>query len=191
MNTNHLNFPSLTRRSALKAAFAAVATSTGLVSVRALAATTVNFLGWQGYDDPVTFDDFAKNKGITLNTTYIGNNDEIITKLRSGGLGQIDIVTPYMGYIPLLAKLDLIQPIDTSRVPNLDKIMPLFRNDPNVNPGGTLHSVPFTWGSGPMMYDPAVYPTPAIEARLYESAEVAPALERIRTRTWTRIKTAK
>jgi hypothetical protein len=26
---------------------------------------------------------------------------------------------------------------------------------------------------------------------LYESAEVSPALERIRTRTWTRIKTAK
>jgi spermidine/putrescine transport system substrate-binding protein len=160
MDTNLLNFPSLTRRSALKTGFAAAAAAAGLISVRAFAATTVNFLGWQGYDDPVIFDDFAKNKGITLNTTYIGNNDEIITKLRSGGLGQIDIVTPYMGYIPLLAKLDLIQPIDTSRVPNLEKIMPLFRNDPNVNPGGTLHSVPFTWGSGPMMYDPAVYPTP-------------------------------
>ena len=39
--------------------------------------------------------------------------------------------------------------------------------------------------------NPAVYPTPEVEARLYESAEVAPALERIRTRTWTRIKTAK
>jgi putrescine transport system substrate-binding protein len=42
-----------------------------------------------------------------------------------------------------------------------------------------------------ILSDPAVYPTPAVEARLYESAEVAPALERIRTRTWTRIKTAK
>jgi putrescine transport system substrate-binding protein len=39
--------------------------------------------------------------------------------------------------------------------------------------------------------DPAVYPPPDVEARLYESAEVSPALERIRTRTWTRIKTAK
>ena len=157
MNTNHMSFPSLTRRSALKAAFAAAAAATGLVSVRALAASTVTFLGWQGYDDPVIFDDFTKTKGITLNTTYIGNNDEIITKLRSGGLGQIDIVTPYMGYIPLLAKLDLIQPIDTARVPNLEKIIPLFRNDPNVNVDGKLYGVPFTWGSGPMMYDPAVY----------------------------------
>jgi putrescine transport system substrate-binding protein len=42
-----------------------------------------------------------------------------------------------------------------------------------------------------ILNDPAVYPTPRIEARLYESAEVAPALERIRTRTWTRIKTAR
>jgi putrescine transport system substrate-binding protein len=42
-----------------------------------------------------------------------------------------------------------------------------------------------------ILNDPAVYPTPAVEARLYDSAEVAPALERIRTRTWTRIKTAK
>ena len=42
-----------------------------------------------------------------------------------------------------------------------------------------------------ILHDPAVYSTQAIEARLYESDEVAPALERIRTRTWTRIKTAK
>ena len=42
-----------------------------------------------------------------------------------------------------------------------------------------------------ILNDPAVYPTPEVEARLYDSAEVAPALERIRTRTWTRIKTAR
>jgi putrescine transport system substrate-binding protein len=40
-----------------------------------------------------------------------------------------------------------------------------------------------------ILADPAVYTTPAVEARLYHSGEVAPALERLRTRTWTRIKT--
>ena len=39
--------------------------------------------------------------------------------------------------------------------------------------------------------DSTLYPTPEIEARLYLSAEVNAATERIRTRTWTRIKTAK
>ncbi|HEY6482258.1 MAG TPA: extracellular solute-binding protein [Steroidobacteraceae bacterium] len=41
-----------------------------------------------------------------------------------------------------------------------------------------------------ILHDPAVYPTAQVQKRLYQSAEVAPALERIRTRTWTRIKTA-
>ena len=61
-----------------------------------------------------------------------------------------------MGYMPLLAKLDLIQPIDVSRVPNLEKVLPIFRNDPNINVDGKLYAVPFTWGGGPMVYDPAV-----------------------------------
>jgi putrescine transport system substrate-binding protein len=42
-----------------------------------------------------------------------------------------------------------------------------------------------------ILNDPAIYPTAEMAARLYESAEVNPALERIRTRTWTRIKTAR
>jgi putrescine transport system substrate-binding protein len=37
--------------------------------------------------------------------------------------------------------------------------------------------------------DPTIYPTPAVETRLYSAREVGPALERLRTRTWTRIKT--
>ncbi len=40
-----------------------------------------------------------------------------------------------------------------------------------------------------ILHDPAVYPTPEETARLYESLEISPALERLRNRTWTRIKT--
>ena len=42
-----------------------------------------------------------------------------------------------------------------------------------------------------ILADVTLYPTPEIESRLYKSAEVTAATERIRTRTWTRIKTAK
>ncbi len=41
-----------------------------------------------------------------------------------------------------------------------------------------------------ILNDPTIYPTPDIEARLYRTTEVSAATERIRTRTWTRIKTA-
>jgi putrescine transport system substrate-binding protein len=39
--------------------------------------------------------------------------------------------------------------------------------------------------------DPTLYPTPEIESRLFRAAEASAATERIRTRTWTRVKTAK
>ena len=40
-----------------------------------------------------------------------------------------------------------------------------------------------------ILNDPTVYPSPAVETRLYTAREAGPALERLRTRTWTRIKT--
>ena len=41
-----------------------------------------------------------------------------------------------------------------------------------------------------ILNDPTLYPTPAIGQRLYLTAEVGPQTERMRTRIWTRIKTA-
>jgi len=40
-----------------------------------------------------------------------------------------------------------------------------------------------------ILHDPAVYLPAEVEARLYSAHEAGPALERLRTRTWTRIKT--
>ncbi|MFO1467479.1 MAG: polyamine ABC transporter substrate-binding protein [Steroidobacteraceae bacterium] len=42
-----------------------------------------------------------------------------------------------------------------------------------------------------ILADPSLYPTPQIEARLYRTREVSAATERIRTRVWTRVKTAR
>jgi putrescine transport system substrate-binding protein len=42
-----------------------------------------------------------------------------------------------------------------------------------------------------ILADVTLYPTPEIESRLYKADEADAATERIRTRTWTRIKTAK
>jgi putrescine transport system substrate-binding protein len=42
-----------------------------------------------------------------------------------------------------------------------------------------------------ILEDVTLYPTPEMESRLFKAAEVTAATERIRTRTWTRIKTAR
>jgi putrescine transport system substrate-binding protein len=41
-----------------------------------------------------------------------------------------------------------------------------------------------------ILNDPTLYPTPEVEATLFRSDEASAATERIRTRTWTRVKTA-
>jgi spermidine/putrescine transport system substrate-binding protein len=150
----------LSRRELLARAGLAAGTvaASGLLGRRARAATTVNWLGWQGYDDPLRTDGFLEKNDITLAPTYLGNNDEIITKLAAGA--PIDIVTPYMGYVPALREAGLIQPIDTKLVPNLPKLRKVFSEDSNLFVDEVHWSVPMTWGGGPMNYDPAaVEPT--------------------------------
>jgi spermidine/putrescine transport system substrate-binding protein len=150
------SLPVRSRREFLHAAAASaiVAGAASVLSKRAFAKTQVNWLGWQGYDQPLQTEGFLEKEGIELAATYLANNDEIVTKLAAQA--PIDIVTPYMGYVPGLRDAGLIQPIDTSKVPNLPKALPLFREDSNLFVDGVHWSVPITWGGGPMVYDPAV-----------------------------------
>ena len=93
---------SLSRRNVMKGAAALSALALGgVASRRASAAGAVSIFGWQDYDAGLRVGDFLQREGIEVSFTPIGNNDEIISRLSAGGAGQIDIVTPYMGYIPL------------------------------------------------------------------------------------------
>jgi spermidine/putrescine-binding protein len=121
---------------------------------RAMAAISINMVCWQGYDDAFKAGSFMADNGYEINPTYIGSNDEILTKISAGGRGSIDIVTPYMGYVPLMVAADMLESIDETSVPNLKNVLPVFRNDPNIVVDGKLYAAPFTWGAAPMLYDP-------------------------------------
>lgn len=124
---------------------------------RAQGTTNINMVCWQGYDDAFKAGTFMADNGYEINPTYIGSNDEILTKITAGGRGAIDIVTPYMGYVPLMVAADMLEAIDESSVPNLANVLPVFRNDPNIVVDGQLYAAPFTWGAAPMLYDPAFF----------------------------------
>ncbi len=122
---------------------------------RAQSNTSINMVCWQGYDDAFKVGSFLADNNLEINPTYIGSNDEILTKITAGGRGSIDIVTPYMGYVPLMVAADMLESIDEAGVPNLANVLPVFRNDPNIMVDGKLYAAPFTWGAAPMLYDPA------------------------------------
>jgi spermidine/putrescine-binding protein len=131
-----------------------------LIGGPARAATTVTWVGWQGYDEPLKIGSFLADKGIALATTYINSNEEIIARLQAGGAGQVDLITIYFGHIPILVAADLLEPIDEARVPGIDQMFPEFLGVDAIRHQGRLYAVPFTWGTLSMVYDPAATARP-------------------------------
>lgn len=124
----------------------------GLKVRKAQAATTVIWIGWQGYDEPLYAADYLENNEITLQTTYITANEEIITKLQAGGLGKIDVASPYFGHANIMIKAGLLTPLDMGRIPNFNDVLSFFVDVDLLLEDGVRYAVPFTWGTIPLMY---------------------------------------
>ena len=147
------SYPELNRRTLLAGAASPRPCCRLPASGEPQAASTLSWMGWQGYDDPLKAGTFLKDAGIELATTYISSNEEIITKLQAGGAGQVDLITIYFGHIPILSGADLVEPIDESKIPGIDKVFPQFLNVDAIRKDGKLYAVPFTWGTLSMVYE--------------------------------------
>lgn len=114
---------------------------------------TLNMVIWDGYDDKEAVAPFFEEHGVSTSPTYIGNNEEIFTKLRAGGTGQVDLVTPYHGYVKVLTEAGLLEPLDYSRMPNTENYIDRFNRPDWAVADGDVYAAPFIWGTDPMMYN--------------------------------------
>ena len=146
---------SLTRRRMLAGMGAGGAVVIAGAPRRALAATTMTWMGWQGYETPILSGSFIKDNDIDFQPTFIASNEEIITKLQAGGIGRTDLITMYFGYLPLMYEGGLLEPIDSSKLPQFADLIPQFTSQSAIHAGDKLLGVPWNWGSLPLMYDPA------------------------------------
>jgi spermidine/putrescine-binding protein len=145
----------LSRRQVLAGAAALTATAgLGLGPRPAFAKTTMTWMGWQGYETPILSGSFIADNDIDFQPTFISSNEEIITKLQAGGIGNTDLITMYFGYLPLMAEGGLLEPIDTAKIEQLPKLIPQFLAQDAIKHDGDLMGVPWNWGSLPLMYDP-------------------------------------
>jgi spermidine/putrescine-binding protein len=120
----------------------------------------LSMIVWDGYDDKDASKDFKAENNVKVAATYIGNNEEIFTKLRGGGVGQIDLVTPYHGYIKVLVEADLATPLDYSRLPSTENYISNFDKPEWLMFDGEPYGAPYIWGTDPMMYDAKVIKEP-------------------------------
>ena len=106
----------------------------------------LNFATWPNYMDEQNIADFTKATGVHVNVSVFGSNEEMLAKLQAGGTGW-DVFVPTNYTISTYADLDLIQSIDTSKVPNYT---PATNNTKFTAEGsyqGNLYAVPKDWGT--------------------------------------------
>ncbi len=114
--------------------------------------TVVNWKDY-GSDSQEVLDHFAAEYDCKIVHVYMASEEELLTKLRTGGIGEFDVVLPNASILPMAIEEDLIQPIDTDRLESFDSLFDKFKNlDENIK-DGTLYAVPWVWGSTSIAYN--------------------------------------
>jgi spermidine/putrescine-binding protein len=114
----------LSRREALKIALAAGASATALVRLeRALAAGTINFADIGVGDTDGDWSRYTKASGYNVNLVSIGNAPSAILNVlvAGGGTGTYDVINIVGGMQKPLVDNDLIEELDTSKLPGWAK----------------------------------------------------------------------
>ena len=141
----------VSRRSVLKGAAATgAAAAIGPYYVpNAFAAPVVNVLMWGEYLPDSVVADFKAKTGITVNHTKIGDNGEIISKMKAGGGAGFDLASPTNMRALQWENLGVLAPFDMNRI-NTSAVNPgmLAVGERDWNFGGNgSHWVPQLWGT--------------------------------------------
>ena len=127
-------------------------------------------MSWSG--DYAASEARARSAGVAINLAF--------TVPKEGANGNLDaLLIPVDAPHPLAAHKFLNYILE----PQVIAAITNYIHYPNDNRAASPYVDP------QILRDPAVYPTPEETARLYYSYDISPALERLRNRTWTRIKT--
>jgi len=123
-----------------------------LTSVLALVAQgafadQIRVLNWQGYGTDLDWAiaAYTEKTGNTVVHDYFTSEQEMLTKLRTDP-GSYDVVLINSAYTAQAKNEGLIGPIDTSKISNFPDLDPALKSNQDLNPGGALYGVPWTWG---------------------------------------------
>jgi spermidine/putrescine-binding protein len=114
---------------------------------------TLNVLTWQTYHERDWLDEFEQETGITVNATNVGSPAEMFSKVKANP-GQYDIILNTSGWFPQYVESDLLEPIDESRVSNMENIKLGFDWQGSTTVDGELYGVLYNWGDQPLGWIP-------------------------------------
>ncbi|WP_299669124.1 extracellular solute-binding protein [uncultured Ruegeria sp.] len=113
----------------------------------AVLADEIRVLNWQGYgtDEDWAISAFTEATGHTVVHEYFNSEQEMLTKLRTNP-GAYDVVLINAAFTPQAQAEGLIGPVDGAMVANFSDVPENLAANPDLNTGGALHGMPWTWG---------------------------------------------
>ncbi|MEG1895817.1 MAG: ABC transporter substrate-binding protein [Oscillospiraceae bacterium] len=124
---------------------------------------TLNVFNWGEYmslgqDDSMNVNkEFEKLTGIKVNYQMFANNEEMYTKLKSGG-AEYDVVIPSDYMIGKMISEDMLLPLDFSKIPNFQYIGKQYKNSA-FDPKNEYY-VPYMWGTVGIIYNTTMVDIP-------------------------------
>lgn len=117
----------------------------------------LNYIGYSGEDAAGVAKDFLTKNGIKMNPTFIASADEPLTKFKTGGRGQLDIISDNKDFqrAVLASGEELYQALDLARIPNAAGLFPAFAKAEWLTKDGNVYGIPLIWGDEPCVYNPA------------------------------------
>ncbi len=83
---------------------------------------------WSEYMPEDYMDKFTTDTGIKSRVELYESTEELVAKLQAGGVNQYDVVVPSDYIINTMIKLNLLQKLDHSKLPNLPNLEDAFKN---------------------------------------------------------------
>jgi spermidine/putrescine transport system substrate-binding protein len=107
-------------------------------------------LDWAGYEDPNFFQQYVDKHGDVPTYSFFSDEEEAFQKIRAGF--RADLGHPCSQSVIKWREAGIIEPIDTSRLSNWDKVIPNFKNMEGFNVNGKQWVVPIDWGATALTY---------------------------------------
>jgi len=105
---------------------------------------------WAGYEDPNFFQQYIDKHGDTPTYSFFSDEEEAFQKIRAGF--KADLGHPCSQSVIKWREAGIIEPIDTSRLKNWDKVISNFKDMQGFNVNGEQWVVPIDWGATALTY---------------------------------------
>ena len=112
-------------------------------------------VNWKDYgsDNPEVVKEFEEKHNVKIIHQYMASEEELLTKLRTGGVGKIDLILPNASILPVAIEEGLVEEIDTAKLENYTNIYEQFKNLPENSKDNKIYAVPWVWGSTGLAYN--------------------------------------